>query len=59
MQHQYDLDQGTNTDDQDDNSAKDPSEIRAVNNENRARQIEHLKKKTTYGGVEIDPKKLK
>ena len=59
MQHQYDLDQGKAADDQEVNSAKDPSEIRAVNNENRARKIDKLDKRTTYGGEEIDPNKLK
>jgi RHS repeat-associated protein len=58
MQHQYDLDQGKSADDQYPNTAKDPSEIRAVNNENRARKIDKLEKRTTYGGEKIDPKKL-
>jgi len=58
MQHSYDLDQGQDADDQDQNTAKDPSEIRAVNTENRARKIEGLKKRTTYGGEKIDPTKL-
>jgi hypothetical protein len=58
MQHQYDFDQGKNADDEEQNTAKDPSEIRAVNNENRARAKEGLKKRTTYGGEKIDPKKL-
>ena len=59
MQHQYDLDQGKSSDNQEVNSAKDPSEIRAVKNENRARKIDNLEKRTTYGGEKIDPNKLK
>ena len=58
MQHQYDLDQGKSTDDQSPNTAKDPSEIRAVNNENHARDIDNMDKRTTYGSEQIDPKKL-
>ena len=58
MQHQYDLDQGKAADDQYPNTAKGPSEIRAVNNENRARKIDNLEKRKTYGGEKIDPKKL-
>jgi len=59
MQHQYDLDQGKSADDQEVNSAEDPSEIRAVKNENRAREIEKGKKRDSYGGKKIDPNKLK
>lgn len=59
MQHQYDFDQGNSADDQYPNTAKDPSEIRAVKNENRARKIEGSHKRTTYGGKKIDPNKLK
>ena len=58
MQHQYDYDQGENKDDQD-NTEKDPSEIRAVNNENRGRSILGFLKRLTYGGKKIDPKKWK
>ena len=60
LQHQYDYDKGNMAKDQDTtSSAKDPSEIRAVNLENRARKIEKLKQRTKYGGEDIDPKKLK
>jgi hypothetical protein len=38
---------------------KDPNEIRATVNGNRVRRIEGRKKKTTYGGKEIDSKQLK
>jgi len=59
LQHQYDYDQGKMADSYKVNpSAKDPGEIRAVNNENRARKIEGLNKRTTYGSKPIDPKKL-
>jgi uncharacterized protein RhaS with RHS repeats len=56
MQHQYDLDQGNSTDDAYPNNAQDPSEIRAVNNENRVRKKDD--KRTTYGGEQIDQNKL-
>ncbi|WP_240601629.1 RHS repeat domain-containing protein [Flavobacterium columnare] len=59
MRHQYDYDKGNMSDAHDDSSAKDPAEIRAVNNENRARKIEGNKMRTIYGGKEIDAKKLK
>jgi len=59
MQHQYDNDQGTNADFSGDNSAKDPAEIRGVKNENRERKREGVHERTTYGGEEIDPNKLK
>ncbi len=56
MQHQYDDDQGTNTDSYINiNTEENPAEIRAVNNENIVRGEE---KRTTYGGKKIDPKKL-
>jgi len=29
-----------------------------INNENRARKIDNMDKRTTYGGDQIDPKKL-
>lgn len=58
MRHQYDYDQGKMEDYSGEPSAKDPSEIRAVNNENRGRKIEGLGSRTTYGGKKIDPKKL-
>lgn len=59
MQHQYDYDQGKMADSENiPSSAKDPGEIRAVNTENRARKIEGTKKRTKYGEIEIDPKKL-
>jgi RHS repeat-associated protein len=58
MQHQYDYDQG-NMSDSNGKGAKDPSEIRAVKNENRARKIENLPPRTKYGEEIIDPNKLK
>lgn len=58
MQHQYDYDSGNMKDAEYPPSAKSPQEIRAVNNENRARASEGLKKRTTYGGEKIDPNKL-
>jgi len=57
MQHEYDLDQGEDADDQD-NTAEDPSEIRAVNNENRGRTLLGFFKRLTYGGKKIDKDKL-
>ncbi len=53
MQHQYDYDTGNMKDSQNVSGAKDPTEKRAVNNENRARKIEKLPKRTTYGGEKI------
>jgi hypothetical protein len=59
LRHQYDYDIGNAEDKSTDGpSAKDPMEIRAVNNENRARKIEKTKKRTTYSKEKIDPKKL-
>jgi hypothetical protein len=58
MRHQYDDEIGNSKDNHGFNSAKDPSEIRAVNNENRGRKMQGLSKRTTYGGEKIDPKKL-
>ena len=49
MRHQYDFDTG-NMSDNHSSSAIDPAEIRAVNNENRARKIEGNKMRTKYGG---------
>ncbi len=57
MRHQYDYDIG-NYADGIDSSSEDPMEIRAVYNENRARKIDQLPKRTKYGGKKIDPKKL-
>ena len=59
MRHQYDHQIGNTGDNADYPSATDPAEIRAVNNENRARKIEKSKERKTYGGEKIDPKKLK
>jgi hypothetical protein len=59
MQHQFDYDQGNAMDNQEENTSKDPMEIRAVNNENRARKIDGIEKRTTYGGKKIEPNKLK
>jgi RHS repeat-associated protein len=58
MRHQYDYEIGNMSDDSDMNNENDPSEIRAVYLENRARDIEKLKHRTTYGG-KINPNKLK
>ena len=59
MGHQYDYDQGKNGDSFGiPASSESPTEIRAVNTENKARKIENLPKRTKYGGREIDPKKL-
>lgn len=38
---------------------KDPNEIRATVDGNRVRRMEGRKKKTTYGGKDIDSKQLK
>ena len=54
MRHQYDYDTGNMKDSQNVKGAKSPAEKRAVNNENRARKIEKLPKRTTYGGEEIE-----
>lgn len=59
MRHQYDRDINNDTDNLEENTAKDPSEIRAVNNENRARKIEKISIRTTYGGEMIDPELLR
>jgi RHS repeat-associated protein len=58
MQHQYDYDQGKMSD-ANGKGAKDPSEIRAVKNENRARKIENLPLRTKYSEEDIEFKKLK
>lgn len=58
MRHQYDHDIGNMKDSHENSTAEDPAEIRAVNNENRARKIEGLPERTTYGGRKIDMKKL-
>ena len=58
MQHQYDYDQGNQADSVGKTGASSPTEQRAVKNENRARKAEGLPKRTTYGGVKIDPSKL-
>lgn len=58
MRHQFDHDIGNMKDNSDANDAKDPSEIRAVSNENRANDILGNKHRTTYGGETIDPVKL-
>lgn len=59
MRHQNDFEIGNTDDNHVRNSAKDPSEIRAVNNENRARKIENLPLRTRYGKEEIDPELLR
>jgi hypothetical protein len=58
MGHQYDHDQGNSEDNESENSARDPFEIRAVKNENRMRRLEKLPKRTSYGGEKIDSKLL-
>ena len=53
MRHVFDDDQGKSKDNNSNNSASDPSEIRAVETENKARKIENLPKRKTYGGEKI------
>lgn len=55
MRHQYDYDQGKMTDSVDKSGSEDPAEKRAVESENKAREIDGLPKRTTYGGVKIIP----
>ena len=59
MSHQIDEDNGNTADDQYPNSASDPSEIRAVHTENKARIIDRLPPRTNYGEEKIDNNKLK
>lgn len=59
MRHQYDWQIGNMRDKVPDSHATDPEEIRAVNNQNRARALEGRKPETHYIGVKIDPEKLK
>ena len=59
MRHQYDWEIGNMKDKEKGSNATDPEEIRAVNNQNRARAIEGRIPETNYGGVKIDPAKLK
>jgi hypothetical protein len=59
LSHAYDNATGNNKDQEENSSAADPGEIRAVATENRARKIERLPMRTTYNGDKIDPKKLK
>ena len=58
MQHQYDYDIGNMKDHTGKSNAKNPAEIRAVNTENRMKKINNTGKRTTYGGVPINPKSL-
>ena len=59
MSHEYDYDQGQNGDSVGvPASAQSPTEIRAVKTENKARKMNGLPKRTTYGGEAINPKKL-
>jgi len=58
LRHEYDFVIYNMSDAADQSSAEDPSEIRAVNNENRARKIESNKKRTTYGGTKINKSDL-
>ena len=59
MRHQYDRDINNDKDNLEENTAQDPSEIRAVNNENRARKLEKISTRTTYGGEMIDSELLR
>jgi RHS repeat-associated protein len=54
MRHQYDYDQGKMADSVGKLYHKNPAEKRAVESENRARKIEGLPKRNTYGGKEFD-----
>ena len=58
MRHEFDYEIGNMTDDTDLHNQDNPAEIRAVHLENKARDIEHLKHRTKYGGI-IVPNKLK
>ncbi|MGU3377166.1 hypothetical protein [Chryseobacterium sp. M5A1_1a] len=60
MQHQYDyeIENAFDTKDSDKQSARDPLEQRAVKTENRAREIDGLPKRTTYGKGKINPNPL-
>lgn len=58
MRHQFDHDIGNMEDNAKVNDANDPAEIRAVHNENIARDIDGVEPLTTYDGKKIDPKKL-
>lgn len=58
MKHQYDYDIGNMSDDTGKHDHQNPVEIRAVNNENRAREIIGEPARTTYGKEKIDPKLL-
>jgi uncharacterized protein RhaS with RHS repeats len=57
MQHQfdYDIENAFGTKDSDKQSAKDPNEQRAVKTENRARDIEGIPRRKTYGGEKVNP----
>lgn len=57
MQHQYDYDIGNTfgTKDSDKQSSRDPNEQRAVQTENRVREVEHIPERTTYGGEKVNP----
>ncbi|MDY0086422.1 MAG: RHS repeat-associated core domain-containing protein [Bacteroidales bacterium] len=60
MKHSWDYDKGNMAGETfKPRTNKSPSEIRAVNIENRIRYKQNLPKRTTYGGKPIDPKKLK
>lgn len=61
MRHQFDYDIGNMKDAAplNGNGHNDPSEIRAVYNENIAKEINGNKPRTTYGKKEINPEKLK
>ncbi|MHC5355041.1 RHS repeat domain-containing protein [Myroides sp. LJL115] len=60
LSHQYDYETGNMQDSYDiESSNTDPTEIRAVRNENIARDRLDLPKRTKYDGKEINPKELK
>ncbi|CAM3815886.1 RHS repeat-associated core domain-containing protein [Flavobacterium branchiophilum] len=54
MRHQFDFDQGNLADSRGKRYNKSPAEKRAVDSENRARKINNLPKRTTYGGKKFD-----
>lgn len=54
LAHVFDYDQGKNADSADKKYEKSPSEKRAVDFENRARQLINLPKRTTYGGKKFN-----
>ncbi|MCD1117862.1 RHS repeat-associated core domain-containing protein [Chryseobacterium turcicum] len=55
MRHQFDYDQGNHADGNGLSGASSPREQRAVKDENRARGLEKIKKRTSYGGEKVNP----